>query len=92
MSTLSARGARSIAPPLLLALLCSPILLLTARWWAQWTLLNLVVRAGLYGAVYSVLCVFFVMDQLERNRFGRAALRRLPIAANKRPGADPGGS
>lgn len=78
-----------LLPPLLIALACSPILLLASHRVEQWTWLTLAVTVGLYGAVYSLLCVIFVMDRLERVRFAKAALRCLPWVTSNRPGAGP---
>lgn len=75
--------------PLLIALACSPILLLASRLIEQWTWLTLVVSVGLYGTVYLLLCVIFVMDRPERVRFTKAALRRLPWVTRNRPGPGP---
>ena len=65
--------------PLVIALACSPILVLTSRHLQEWTWLRLVATIGAYSAMYTVGCIMFAMDRPERLRFARAALRRLPI-------------
>ncbi len=65
--------------PLIVAVACSPILLLAYGKQGQPELLWLIAAAALYGVTYLGLCVAFVMNQPERRRFTKAALRRLPL-------------
>ncbi|MHC4414075.1 MAG: hypothetical protein ACYS0G_02195 [Planctomycetota bacterium] len=67
-----------LARPLIIAVACSPILILAAWKTEQWTWPRLLVVVGVYGMVYVGLCLIFVMDRSERKRFAKAALRRLP--------------
>lgn len=70
---------RPLVRPLLVALACSPILLLSRGQPQEWTLLHLVVVVGAYSVTYAAGCIMFVMDRAERIRFTKAALRRLPL-------------
>ncbi len=65
--------------PFVLALVCAPIPLLAMRRIDDWNFLWLILVGGAYGAVYVVLCWRFLMERDERQRFARAALRRLPL-------------
>lgn len=64
--------------PLIVAVVCSPILLLAHGKRGQLELLWLMAAVALYGVTYLGLCVAFVMNQPERRRFTKAAFRRLP--------------
>ena len=70
---------RPLVRPLLVALVCSPILLLSTGQPDEWSFLHLVVVVGAYSIAYAAGCVMFVMDRAERIRFTKAALRRLPL-------------
>ncbi len=65
--------------PLIVAVVCSPILLLAHGKEGQSELVWLIAAVAMYGVTYLGLCVAFVMNQLERRRFTKAALRRLPL-------------
>ena len=78
---------RPLLRPLLVGLGCAPILLVANVPWQEWTLLRLAVAGGLYGVAYALGCILFVMHGHERLRFAKAALRRLPRMAPKRPQA-----
>ncbi|MCH7847502.1 MAG: hypothetical protein IIB53_03985 [Planctomycetes bacterium] len=65
--------------PLIIAVVCSPILLLAHGKQGQSELLWLIAALALYGVTYLGLCIAFVMNQVERRRFTKAALRRLPF-------------
>ena len=62
--------------PMAVTLLGAPILLIAAWRIPAWTLLNLAVVLGIFGAVYGLLVVLFVADRHERRRFMDAVLRR----------------
>ncbi|MCH8342746.1 MAG: hypothetical protein IH983_02035 [Planctomycetes bacterium] len=70
---------RPLVRPLLVALVCSPILLLSRGQPDEWTLLHLVMVVGAYSVTYAAGCIMFVMDRAERVRFTKAALRHLPL-------------
>ncbi len=70
---------RPLMRPLVVALACSPILLLSTRQPDEWSFLHLVVVVGAYSIAYAAGCLMFVMDRAERIRFTKAALRRLPL-------------
>jgi hypothetical protein len=67
--------------PLIIALVCSPILVVTLLRTDQWDLLRLALVAFGYGVVYLGLCWIFVADSAERERVTRAALSFLPRRA-----------
>ena len=69
--------------PLIVAVVCSPMLLLAHGKQGQSELLWLIAALTLYGVTYLGLCIAFVMNQPERRQFAKAALRRLPL---RRPG------
>ena len=64
--------------PLIVAVVCAPILLLAHGKRGQSELLWLIAALAWYGVTYLGLCLAFVMNQPERRRFTKAALRRLP--------------
>lgn len=66
--------------PLLAALVCSPILFVPLLQWGleTWTLLRIILVTASYGAAYAVISAFLVLEGHERQRFTRAALRRIP--------------
>ncbi len=68
--------------PLIAAVVCSPILLLALGKQGQSELLWLIAAVALYGVTYLGLCVVFVMNQQERRRFTKAALRRIPLGGS----------
>ena len=70
---------RPLVRPLVVALACSPILLLSTGQPNVSSFLDLVVVVGAYSIAYAAGCVMFVMDRAERIRFTKAALRRLPL-------------
>ncbi len=69
--------------PLIVAIVCSPILLLALDKQGQSELLWLIAAVALYGVTYLGMCLAFVMNRQERRRFTKAASRRLPL---RRPG------
>jgi hypothetical protein len=73
-----------IAPllrPLVIAVVCSPILVIAFLRTTQWDLVRLGLAAGGYGVLYLGLSWIFVVDRTERARFTRAALKYLPRRA-----------
>jgi peptidoglycan biosynthesis protein MviN/MurJ (putative lipid II flippase) len=64
--------------PLIISLICAPVLVVAMMRIPQWDLLRLGVIAGAYGVAYLGLCWIFVIDRSERERFTRAALKYLP--------------
>jgi hypothetical protein len=80
---------KPLVRPLLVAVACSPILLVARVPLQEWTLQRLAVAGVAYGVAYAVGTIFFVMRGHERGRFTKAALRRLPFGANgSRPAYD----
>ena len=69
--------------PLIIAVICWPILLAVRGREGQWELLWLLGTAGVYGCVYCGLCAAFVIEPAERQRVLKALMRRLPF---RRPG------
>ena len=70
--------------PLIIAVICWPILLAVRGREGQWELLWLLGVAGVYGLVYFGLCVAFVIEPAERQRVLKAAMRRLPFRRSGR--------
>ena len=69
--------------PMIIAVICWPILLAARGREGQWELLWLLGAGGVYGLVYFGLCVAFVIEPAERQRVLKATMRRLPF---RRPG------
>jgi hypothetical protein len=67
--------------PLIIALACSPILVIAFLQTAQWDVLRMGLAVAGFGFLYLGLSWIFVVDRAERARFMRAALKHLPRRA-----------
>ena len=65
--------------PMIIAVICWPILLLANGREGQLELLWLVGASGAYGLVYFGLCMAFVIQPAERQRVLQALKQRLPF-------------
>lgn len=68
---------RPLLRPLVVAIVCLPLLLLFVWRVQQWNALWLAAAVLPYSGVYFGLSLVFVLQQHERERFGRALLRQL---------------
>ncbi len=71
-----------ILPSLLVAIICSPILVLAHSWITHWNLFWLAASAGAYGGTYTLISMFAVVTRDERTRIFRFIQR---ILGRRRP-------
>ncbi|MCH8824498.1 MAG: oligosaccharide flippase family protein [Planctomycetes bacterium] len=65
--------------PLIFAALCSPILFIARGRQESYEIVWIIACVGTYALIYTGLCIAFVMDRAERDRFSKAVIRRLPF-------------